>query len=86
MDRYEISKYLDGHVIGFYEGSDSGIRQSVVRSLNKKGLPITVENVRIVIDELDNPRRHCMSIHVDYNNEHYESIIRNLLYDTGCED
>lgn len=84
--RFEISRYLNGAIIGLIEGTIDGIKASVVDNLKRRfGLDVSIDSVNIIIDKLQDPVRTCWSIHVEHEGGHYESVIRNLKYDDGYE-
>jgi hypothetical protein len=85
--RFEITRTLDGIILGFLEGSKDGLVRFAIRMLkNRNNIVVDAGNVTIVDDYLDNSERRCWAIHVEHEGEHYESIIRNLKYNTGAED
>lgn len=85
--RYAIFQFLNKFIIGFLEGTHEGMKGMVVDNFKRKfGMDITREQVKIVVDNLENPRRRCLSVHVDVGNDHYESVIRNILYHDGWVD
>lgn len=87
VDKLDVSTYLDGTVIGFLEGTSDGIKKSVKDNFKRRfDIDIPLEAITVIIDDLQNPPRRCMSIHVDHEGQHYESVIRNLNYHTGYED
>lgn len=86
LDRYEITRYLNNAMMGFLEGSSDGLRSCVIDNLKRRfNIDVSKDNVKIIIDELQNPNRYCWSIHVEHEGNHYESVIVNLKYDTGFE-
>lgn len=86
IDRWEVTDDLNRTMIGFAEGTDDGLVGFVVRHLNEKfGMNLKRDDVKIVVDLLENPDRRCWSIHVDSEGHHYESVMVNLMYDSGFE-
>jgi hypothetical protein len=84
--RYEITTYLNNTMIGFLEGNSDGLIELIVDNFKRRfDMIILRENVKIIIDNLQNPDRYCWSIHVDHVSQHYESVIVNLKYDSGFE-
>lgn len=86
IDRYEITRYLNSAMIGFIEGTTNGMCKLVVDNLKRRfDMDVPLSAVKVIIDDLKDPDRHCWSIHVDHDGQHYESVIVNLGYDTGYE-
>lgn len=83
MTRFEITDLLNGSMMGFLEGTREGLRDSVRKRLSLRGLSVDVDCISIVCDDL--PPRRMLSIHLDVNGEHYESVAVNIHYDTGWE-
>ena len=86
MTRFDVTQYLNNFILGFLEGSDGGIKQSVARRLKWEGLNVTEDNITVICDELQTPIRRMLSVHVECDGEHYESISKNILYDTGDDN
>lgn len=75
--------------MGFMEGTREGLRDHVVYKMQHQfGVIVKPEDVKIVVDRLPEPapERLCWSIHMEYDGQHYESVIRNMRYDSGEED
>jgi hypothetical protein len=86
LDRYEVTSYLNRTMIGFAEGTSSGLCGSVISNMKRLfNVEVSHECVKVIVDYLENPKRDCWSIHVDLNGEHFESVIVNMRYDTGYE-
>lgn len=86
IDRYEITNYLNKAMMGFMEGSTDGLCGLIVDNLHRRfNMDVPRESVKVIIDRLSEPDRHCWSIHVEHEGQHYESVIVNLKYDTGYE-
>lgn len=81
--RSRFSDLLSRNINGFLEGKMISIRESAVRDLVRLGLPVVLDEVTLVIDDL--PPRCMVSLHVDHAGEHYESTARNFNYWTGYE-
>lgn len=85
--RYRITSYLNAAMMGFLEGDTDSLCQMVSDNIKRlMNVDVPRGSIRIVVDDLQNPIRKCLSIHIDHEGEHYESVIVNLKYDTGCDD
>lgn len=86
VDRYAVTRYLNGAMMGFMEGTTDGLRDGVIGNLKRRfDMDVSQGDVKVVVDALANPSRMCWSVHVEHGGQHYESVIVNLKYDTGYE-
>ena len=86
-DKHVIQTMLNNSLMGLIQGSPEHLIKSIIRRFKLiNQFVITEDNIKVVIDELENPKRVCWSIHMEYDGVHYESLIRNMSYDTGEED
>jgi len=80
-ERHEISHFLNKFVLGLLEGTVDGVRDGVVRNFKMKwDIELDPNKVRVILETISNPERRCLSIHVDHDGQHYESVIRNINY------
>lgn len=93
--RTRISRMLDACVLGFLEGSVTGMQETVAYKLKYNfNIVIPRENITVIFETLNSiadvdgndHKRRCLSVHVKHDDQHYESIIRNISYDDGREE
>lgn len=86
IDKYDVTKYLNGTMMGFLEGNSDGLARAVIDNFKRQfNMIVPSDAVKVIIDRLENPDRMRWSIHVDHEGQHYESVIVNLKYDIGYE-
>jgi hypothetical protein len=87
IDRYQISNFLNNMLMGLLEGTSKHLHDLTKRRLKEQfNINLQDDQIKIIIDDLKNPDRHCWSIHIDYADEHYESVIVNMGYYNGADD
>lgn len=79
-----MSRFLDRSVLGFMEGTTDAMRSSIARRFLLQ-FGREVDSVTVLLEEIPNPTRRVLSVHLECGGEHYESIIRNIMYDDGEE-
>jgi hypothetical protein len=84
--RRDITRMLNSAVTGFMQESLDVVRVSLVkRFMIQFKLKVKPEDIVLIIDQLYEPPRCVMSVHLDIDGEHYESIIRNVDHDYGYD-
>jgi len=91
MDQYDFRiamfEFLNKVVLGFMEGTKDGMRDGTVRRAKEVlDVDLDPDSVTVIFEWIENPKRRLISIHVEHEGEHYESILRNGLYNEGYED
>ena len=74
-----MTEFLNSSVMGFMEGVLTHLKESVEKRFVTR-FGVKPDSVAVLRDDLSNPDRVLLSIHVEVNGEHYESVHRNGLY------
>jgi hypothetical protein len=84
IDRWGMSSFLNNCMMGFMEGTKSGLTGLVARNLRLYH-GVVLSSGECYVQEVSTDKVRLWSLQIDHNGEHYESVYTNGKYDSGFD-